>query len=541
MTRDPRTDRAELRRRCQHASLSIEQVLEPAILLLFAQQEHVHGIEALMSRLAAAVGSEGRTRLNTAIAAASQHLDAVAGQFGFLDKVAHRLEKNALALRSMTRQQKQNMLMASMVATNAKVVSENLANRAESLSGFASRVKSIISEAQESAELVAADLARAETALGGVSGRIRGMTEAAHRLNKERAELPKLLDLLASLPNLQSAIFRSHQACRTLDEAMQAAILQLQCGDAVRQRLDHVVAMLDHPASREPETGRIIATLAERQMQAAFDALKSGLDGVRPHLDRIATASQTAFVEINALAGQRETAVFHDLAQLAHRMMAGLEDLDARRTHIIPAMESLSEAYAETAETTRAMGDLQPRMHLLGVNAMLVSSKIGTDGAAMTQVANHLRDSTGAIGNLSTDIVRAAQLQELNAILFSAPTAQATDPQTSAGLEAMRVECEEIMTSLAQTQSTTQLSKTAGLGPIRQHLSRLVRQIGPVGKARGAQSLVSGPVSPAALAILDEIRDSYTMEDERTLHDQLSGARRPIAPRELADVEDIFF
>lgn len=542
MTRATAPQAATLRSLPRQIASSIEQVLEPAVITLFAQQEQVHGIAALLARLAEAVSPDGRARLDAAITAANHHLEAIAGQFGFLGRVADTLDRNARQLRSLTLQQKQNMVMASMVATNAKVVSDNLENRADSLSGFASRVKTIISEAQQTSDHVARELGRADLELKQVSKGIGVMSDAANRLERDRNALPRLLSGLDSLPDIHRAVSRSRAACEALDEALQQAVLQLQCGDAVRQRLDHVAAMLDHAAMADPASEAALVRLAHAQCAAALATLTEALHDAAPQLDRIETATKAAGSEIRTLATNGETQVFQGLAQLARRMRAGLEDLDTQRKAISPAMESLSQAYADAAETTRAMADLETRMHLLGVNAMLVSSKIGTDGAAMTQVAKHLRDCTGAIGAGSADIVRAAQLQELNAVLFSAPTAKASDPVTRAGLDAMQAECETIMGALAQSRDAAVSGQRGGIGDIRHALARFAAQ---TQAAASGLPPVRGEVaglSDRTRDALDEIRRSYTMEAERSLHDQMFGAPPAVAPQpDMADIEDVFF
>lgn len=499
----------------------IETVFEPAALAIFEQQASVRALRDLMTQLAATVGPEGQARLERAMLTADQHLAGVAGQFGFLEKVSKNLRRTARQIRKLTSQQKRNMIMANMVATNARVVSSGIKTKGEMLTGFAIDVKLIITAAQKEAETVAKNLQTAETGLGRVSSGIMEMTRTGRALSENRARLPHVLESLRAFPDLLRVIERTQALCRKLDEALQGAVVHFQCGDSVRQRLEHVIAILDRKEAGWGPDGQVLQALARAQMISAIDDLHMAVSIAGPNLEAIETAAAEVHNEFLRLTSLSQTDILIDVSQMARRTMSGLERLDEIRAELEPAMNWLADAYGAAAKSAEHIGDLQNRMHLLGINAMLASNKVGSEGKAMTQVALHLRDCTAAIGTHSNAIVQAAQLQELDAILFAAPTAKAADPENQQQLAAVVQDCEDFLAKAAQLDRAEREGGLKVLGDVRGGLARLQKRLEAVRPRNGTMAVLDP--SEELHTALDTIRGIYTMQGERDLHDRLIG------------------
>jgi hypothetical protein len=402
-----------------------------------------------------------------------------------------------------------------MVAVNAQVVSRRTERQDGALTRFSADIRGIIDAAGRSVTVLQADLQAADAQLVTVSAGIRRMTDTVATLRELREELPRLLATLAEDHGLDRALGQVRKAHGGLVAALQAAVTELQCGDAVRQRLEHVAAMLARAGRADPSTAAAIHALARAQADAALADVGAAVQAVLPELDRIARARHAGMTEIGAVARSPAPAAMGRIARLAARIVAGLEQLDALHENIAPDMERLSELYARGAASAQEIADLESRMHHLGINAILVSSRIGTEGRAMTEVAHQLRECTGTIGRNTARIVHLARLQELNAVIFLAPTEKAAGGATGNAIRSLQAGATDLDALLDGLAAAPGTGEEDPLATARDMLT------GFMAGSHLPRAQALAPPEAAERAVLDEIRATYTMQAERTLHDAL--------------------
>ncbi|SFD72413.1 hypothetical protein [Roseivivax sediminis] len=550
MTRpdDPVPDIAETQRQAQHLGRTVETIFESASATVFAQLDEMRGVSALLRDIADVIGPEGQARLRASAHVAGTHLDKVQGVSGFLETVLQKLTSTGREIGDRLDRQARSMRLAGMVATNAHVVSLSLPNRDESLVTFAGDVKSILASAGSTATTVGRELSVADSHLQQVAVGIQNMTATAQTLGAVREELPGILAGLIESAGLAATLDRMSSAHGRLTAALNATVTALQTGDAARQRLDHVGAMLARSEQSGSATDQAITALATAQLAATVRDLDDAVATALPQLDAIGRELQTARQELHALAGSEIARALAETATLAGRMADGLARLEVIREETVPHMEQLASDFAHGAKTAESISNLESEMHLLGINATLMASKAGEEGRAMSEVSHQLRECTKAIGEDSAQIVSLAKLQELNAMVFTILTEQTADSATDAELRGVQDHARQLDRAVAETRARLGQKATAPLEALRTRLSAFRSEV----RDSAPPCTLAPPdrLPPETLHVLGDIRATYTMQAERELHDTLFAQTgpapntRPALPEPAAasgELEDVFF
>jgi hypothetical protein len=510
----------KLRRDATDIARAIETVFEGASMSVFDRLAELRQMARALEQIERAAAEESRTLLTRSLRDAGGYLDDIDGQYTFLEGVSGKLHLNAAKIRDLLHQQRRNMRLVSMIATNAQVVSKSIELNHGSLANFAEQVIPIISSASQAATAVGDDLMRADVQLETVAERIGVLSACARDLKAMRAELPDMLGSFGHHDAFEKAVVRIRAASAQLSEALSASVSSLQCGDASRQRLEHVDAMLAVAEDAPPGLRDALHAIAAAQFDATVDELRSAVDDVLPRFAAIATITATARDEVARLSDLQFTTSLDAVADFVRAMAAGFDRLRDIRIAIAPEMEALTDSYVQSAVSAQRIAEFDDQMFHLGVNATLVSSKIGEQGRAMVEVSHQLRECTAAIGRASAEIVHLAQLQELNAVLFTV-LAEARDDSVATSATSM---LEEMAGSITAGLSTAgRLVGRDAFTPLdtaRANLALFQEKTHVGGRAdRPEHPDVTG--LRADDRVLQKVRASYTMQSERDLHDQV--------------------
>jgi hypothetical protein len=197
---------------------------------------------------------------------------------------------------------------------------------------------------------------------------------------------------------------------------------------------------------------------------------------------------------------------------------------------------------------TRTAAEFEGRMTVLGLNAILLSSRLGTEGRAMVEVAQQLRDISHSI----TEVI--AQIrQDTEAI---AATAGGLDVPEDEALAARLAEAAEAAGEVSLLASGVgghlrELDARRRGGDLAQGFWRADKVLEDFAAAAAAlaplaAALDSGAEEAAALpAELREaalpIRRLYTMRAERDLNDALFRGGPPGATADAPREDDVLF
>ncbi|WP_210528187.1 hypothetical protein [Rubellimicrobium arenae] len=289
---------------------------------------------------------------------------------------------------------------ATLVSLNALVVSRTLTSDSGTIDGLAREMRAVLSGVGG----LVADLAATMSAGGLGLEQVERETAALAALTRSEA-LPAIHsftemvvarsrdDRVARSASLVSKRFRA------LQDRVGQVVVHLQVGDSFRQRLEHVEDMLAMAGQPDPAIPRaVIRDLARAQTRAALDDLGHALRAAGRHL-RALKLSATDIPRagaIDALCGTGEGSLVPLLAGAARmeRMMAEVSQTSER---LLAASRGLMQTLAGAGRDAGEAAEFERRMTVLGLNAILLSSRLGPEGRAMEEVAQQQRDIARSI------------------------------------------------------------------------------------------------------------------------------------------------
>lgn len=511
---------ATLKKSAAEVAGSIEEVFETTSVSVFERLSEMRTMTQAISQIREATSVEQLGVLSGTVSEAVTYLDRIGGQYAFLENVSEKLRDHAQQIDHLLQTQDGNMRLASMIAMNAQVVSSSIPGADGSISAFADQVKPIVGRATDAARAVDGDLQQADVQLESVKARIDDLCATVRDLTACRHAVWALTSAFSDHAGLEALLKRVLDAGTQLNTNLNDVVAQLQCGDASRQRLEHVEAMLDRGLSCDRATQAVIFRIAAAQFDATTAELRAAVEHSLPKLAAISTLIDRARDSVAELAQAKIVASLDRAARNIRFISTGIGQVTAKKDSLAPRMENLTELYRIGASSTDKLSEFDEAMLYLGINATLVSSKLGGKGRAMVEVSQQLRDCTIEVRDCNTKIVQYAKLQELNAILFS--TIANIDESSQAvamvdGLEAAHRTISEGISSLEECVSrdgndsfAMARDRLLGFGQERA-LSVILPSF----------DLDAAPEAEALAPILDEIRGLYTMQAEREVHDEV--------------------
>jgi hypothetical protein len=352
--------------------------------------------------------------------------------------------------------------------------------------------------------------------------------------------------------------------------------MAMQIGDTTRQRIEHVefaltlIAQLhgrqvraaidlDLGAVAPADKDRLLAAitaLSLAQLTDTADELDGQVGAIAASLGEIAgDAREIASLgqQTTASGGYRPGSFLSDLEADVQHARSLLEDLRSTQTASDTVMTGVLDTTKALVRNISAIQSLESDIRLMGLNTTLRSSRLGSEGRALTVIAQELRTCS----NLTATEAEAV-LADLDAMVAAASTASGVD-QTQRLAEV--TELSRIMVA-----SVELLSKTAGalagaletldresanVGAALQATATEIRSKAEIGEIlrRGSsalagmhpQPLEDEPGDPAGM--LAAIAAKYTMAREREIHARVLKCEMPAVAEAPAGAatDDIFF
>ena len=259
---------------------------------------------------------------------------------------------------------------------------------------------------REAAQRTRACLDSADLALGQAAGDLTASrTEAdafARRHGDAMQAIPRrIADNLASLATQQRRAVDAAADAQAQSEAVRQRvgeqIVALQLGDSLRQRLEHVQAVLVFAGSdREHESpgaaNNLPGDLLAAQLVAAADDLAGESQQIEAGLQQLAVASRAIGqlgVSLHGAVGGGEfvAALEADIRQTA----ALFGELSAGDATSELRMEALRGAAATLAARLKEVESVQEDLRITGLNATLRCGRLGLAGRPLAAVAQELR------------------------------------------------------------------------------------------------------------------------------------------------------
>jgi hypothetical protein len=419
---------------------------------------------------------------------------------------------------------------ASLVALNAQVVSGSIRAEGGALDGLARTMREVLGQVAGLVSELAAGIGRGQEDLHRVA---RGAAELQDFVDREAVPAIRRFATLIEGRARDKSLARSAALVSTRLAALQGRIrvvvTHLQAGDGFRQRLEHVEAILDRAQKPGPVPVPLLHRLAAAQLRGAVQdlghALQEGRRCLRS-LGRTAGAIPVALAT-GGFQGQ-DAGGLAPLVAGAGRIERAIEGLTRTGRVLSEASDGLARALAGVGEATRPAAEFETRMTVLGLNAILLSSRMGSEGRAMVEVAQQLRDIARSI----TELI-ALLRQDTEGIAVIAGGLDMPEDAVLAGQLAAAAQATGEVSALARAVDR-QLGEMAEARPaaeIAQAFLQSEREL--LGFESGTRALLTlaDRLAPPGLPVpllpsgaeeaVADIRRLYTMQAERVIHDAL--------------------
>ena len=318
----------------------------------------------------------------------------------------------------------------------------------------------------------------------------------------------------------------------------------LQIGDITRQRIEHVqtglasLVVIDPSLPAEAQTR--LRSLVRRLLAGALDStvvdfnrevaqLNLGLSGLARDASALLRLRDLIYGEDDAQEGGSLRHLEQRIGN-AVRLVTEIETADALTR----------ETSSRVAETARALSSrlgavqsIKTDVLFMSLNTSLKSSRLGEAGRPLATIAVELRSQAGQLERIAA--VCAGTLQELTKAAVALSGEGAEDAEAGAGaallaataqiheagatterdIAGLAAQGEAVLVLLTQSSERLDLQSNIGVA-----LSQVLQNLpGEVTDADLCTDDIRAPLQ----AILDKVRATYTMAQERTLHDALTG------------------
>lgn len=448
----------------------------------------------------------------------------------------------------------EHIRLITILARSARIESISIQGVGRDFGDFANEIVELTTQAKATIETCARDHSRMS---GLLTAALASQREFETRYGPALWALAdKLLVTIAEVESRQrrGVELASEAATRSGTIAMAAgmAIVAMQSGDSVRQRLEHAIAGLRLAASLDegPATGladesreaarRLLFALESAQLEATAETLAQDTQAIEQNLLVLRNDTGELVDLVMSLygTGGAETGSFMaelggDLAQ-ASALLAKCNSARAGVDQVAKALGNLLDICQQTVD---ALATTVSNIVLIGTNAGLRAARVGSNGRSLVVIAQELKFAADLVARDSRTLPPSfEQMQKASAELkregrLDATHFNAFDREMGEALAVMK----EISGKLASELERLTREGTA--------FGRVVDQarLGFSGVGASADALAAAghaiagmgePVPPADPASETAARDwvtaqtyhRYTMTAERTIHSRIVGA-----------------
>ena len=500
------------------------------------------GLAALSSELSGAQIEGAATALQEIAARLSELAQALPAETALLETIG----KSTAEASSLLKPLFKHIQMITIIARSARIEAASLEGDREGFLAFTQEAYDLGKAVQGAIEGCARDQQRLSEAVATAFGRQKEF-ESRYR-NQLAAESAELGSAYSGLRDQRSS--SSHLAdlasssTRKIAEAVGGAIISLQAGDSTRQRLEHVSHGLGLASERAPslvpepvaseDGARAICQLQAAQLRDAQREFGGDIDQIVRALTAILHDADSVVGHGRTLVGGEDGGSSSFLTRikqtLAHASTL-IATCEGAGRSVDEALALVEDTLAKFRQAIAGLAEATVDITLIGMNAGLKASHLGSRGSAFVVIANELKATAdqvsmgaGRLKPVLDAIERSArELKELR--VQGDPTQLAQlEPQILQALREVEAgnerlgklmgrlvkegaEFEQLMNS-AQGLMTTLGDGSAALPAVAARLET-------------ASAGVQTP-RPAAQdeAMLDDLFARYTMERERDVHRQ---------------------
>lgn len=496
------------------------------------------GLATLSGELSGAEIEGAATALQEIAARLSELAQTLPAESALLETIG----KSTAEASSLLKPLFKHIQMITIIARSARIEAASLDGDREGFLAFTQEAYDLGRSVQRSIEGCARDQQRLSEAVASASGRQKEF-ESRYRaqLMSESAELGAAYSGLRDQRSKSSHLAdRASSSTRKIAEAVGSAIISLQAGDSTRQRLEHVSHGLNLASESapslvpEPVPGdhgmRAICQLQAAQLRDAQHEFGGDVGQIVGALTAILHDAVSVVGHGRTLFGGEEDGSSSFLTRikqtLAHASTL-IGTCESAGRAVDEALAIVEDTLAKFRQAIAGLAEATVDITLIGMNAGLKASHLGSRGSAFVVIANELKATAdqvsagaGRLRPVLDGIERSAnELKHLR--VQGDPTQLAKlEPQILLALrevEAGNERLGKLMSRLVDEGAEFErlMNSAQGLMTALGESSAALPAVAMRLETAGAQRL---QVEVQDQAVLDDLFARYTMERERDVH-----------------------
>ncbi|MGO4667264.1 hypothetical protein [Bosea sp. 2RAB26] len=528
-------------------------------------------LAALSSELAGSEIEQARTALHRLAGELRTLNDDLSAETSALQDLSIHSHNASQALERLL----EHMRLITILARSARIEAISIPMVGSDFGDFAGEIGTLTTQAQRTIERCARDQAQlcslldsALTAQREFEGRYgRSLAALAGKLGQTLAEVIERQRRSVALTEEAAAI------SGRITLATGGAIIALQSGDSMRQRLEHAISGLrlgEAPGAVGDEDGEtraacvnVLLRLQSAQLEAASGALGPDVEEINSALILLDRETTQLIDLVRSLyrGGNGGAASFlveleADLAEAS----VLLGRCDIARAGVDRVTEAVASVLDTCQGTVEALAATAANIVLIGMNAGLRAARIGTGGRSLVVIAQELKFAADQVSTDSRKLTPAfTQMQAASSGLkcegrLDAAYFASRDLTMRSSLATMRHSGDRLGASLDELLREGErfgaVIEQAGLsfsstGAMRDLITGAAHELL---RAAGAQLPEAHLLARVGDFIEQEIWPNYTMAAERQIHTAVleacgfvTGARAPVAVPAEADVDEFLF
>lgn len=514
----------------------------------------------LFDRLRVTFGAENGDRMVALIAGTRGHLAEIQGGFDRFLVASDAVRLAVRGVRVEVGDLDRVVRTIANVSINARIQGNGLIPPRPQVSAFIDRLAVMAAEA----ETILGDV---REAMAGIGAEMAEMDAVTQDLREELGH--RVLPALVRFGRMAQGVLDRQDAMATTNAGLAARmdeikaevsrlVIGLQSGDATRQRLERVRAILADAGSAQAGLTQagfsqagfsqvgVLLELVAALSQAAVEAAAEDIAGTITAAGAVQKSAEFAIGQARACYVGRPGAMAADGGE-AEGFATSIASVRGKLDLMRQRAAGLRERLGAILRHETALRQIGHQVRLSGLNAVLICAKLGEEGRALRELAQWLRTLTD-----ESDAI----VMRLQSVLDkTAGQADRLGGESIGGFEAAlhaffdeAAELGAILAAIGQDRAdAAQMFDNVGqslpqrLGHATQALMRfqlLLREMAFFDAAVMARraSLPETPPPDAgpyagpdagAVDLLAELRKHYTMQSERDIHDRIVGA--PVA------------
>jgi len=291
----------------------------------------------------------------------------------------------------------EHLQLIAVLARSTRIEAASLTSYRDEIGSFTGKIITLTTQAKESIDESRRTYARLTALLTNALAQQRQFTSRYHdSLQAVAGKLSHSVEVIGERA-AKSTVFTADaaQRARQLSIAVGGAIVSMQSGDNIRQRLEHVVTALNMIDGTGADAfSLVIKHLQTRQLKSANEVLRKevrGIDQALAQLERDSRAMVDLGRTLYSGGGSTSNSFLDTLnTDLADASALVRKCIEARNS-VDQATHSLTSMVDLFRETEAKLSETIQDILMIGTNAGLLAGRLGNSGRGLVVIANEVK------------------------------------------------------------------------------------------------------------------------------------------------------